>query len=221
MTWQYALVAIIGYFCGAIPSGVWIGKLTKGIDIRDYGSGKSGLTNSIRTLGLGPAIAVLVLDATKGAIPVLVARVFFDGAAIQAVAGIAAMVGHVWPVYIGFRGGRGVLVAFAATTVMMPLSGPIMIAIGLAIAVPFRYISLASVVGSGVMAGIIAALAFTDRVPESLRQPTAFGVFGVVAATMIVVLHRDNIQRLRAGTEPKFGEGGKRRAGPDPANSQP
>lgn len=215
MIWQFLLVALIGYLIGAIPSGVWVGKIVRGVDIRDYGSGKSGLTNSVRTLGYGPAIIVFVLDALKGAIPVLIARIFFDGAAIQAVAGVAAMVGHVWPVYIGFRGGRGVLVAFAATTAMMPLLGPLMIAIGLAIALPFGYISLASVVGSGVMAGIIVALALAGRVPP------AYAVFGVIAATMIAVLHRDNIQRLRSGTEPKFGQGGHRRPGPGPANSRP
>ncbi len=215
MTWQYLLVALLGYFFGAIPSGVWVGKAVRGIDIRDFGSGKTGLTNSIRTLGYGPAAAVFLIDVIKGAIPVLIARIFFDGAAIQAVAGVAAITGHVWPVYVGFRGGRGVLVAFAATTAMMPLLGPLMILIGLAIALPFRYISLASVVGSGVMAGIIAALALAGRVPP------AYAVFGVVAATMIVALHRDNIQRLRAGTEPKFGQGGQRRPGTGPANSRP
>lgn len=215
MIWQYVVIAVIGYLFGAIPSGVWVGKILRGVDIRDYGSGKTGLTNSVRTLGYGPAIFVFVLDVVKGAIPVLIARMFFDGAAIQAVAGVAAMVGHVWPVYIGFRGGRGVLVAFAATTAMMPLLGPLMIAIGLAIALPFGYISLMSVVGSGVMAGIIVALALAGRVPA------AYAVFGVIAATMIAVLHRDNIQRLRAGTEPKFGQGGNRRSGPGPANSRP
>jgi len=214
MIWQYLLVGLLGYLCGAIPSGVWVGRAAKGIDIRDYGSGKTGLTNCIRTLGYGPSAIVFVLDITKGAVPVLVARIFFDGAAIQAVAGVSAMIGHLWPVFVGFRGGRAVLVAFSATTVMMPLLGPIMIAIGLAIALPFGYISLASVVGSGVMAGIIVALALVGRVP------VAYAVFGVVAATTIVVMHRDNIQRLRAGTEPKFGQGGHRRPGPDPANSR-
>src|SRR5438309_240660 len=202
MIWHYIAIAILAYLIGAIPSGVWVGKLIKGIDIREYGSGKTGFTNSVRTLGRGPAIVVFVLDAVKGAVPVLIARIFFDGAPIQATAGVAAMAGHIWPVYIGFRGGRGVLVAFAATLAMMPLLGPLMIIIGLAIALPFRYISLMSVVGSGVMAGIIVALALAGRVPD------AYGVWGVVAATTIVVLHRDNIQRLRDGTEPKFGEGG-------------
>lgn len=212
MIWQYALVALVGYLFGAVPSGLWVGKIIRGIDIREYGSGKTGFTNSVRTLGVGPSVIVFIVDVVKGAVPVLVARIFFDGAAVQAVAGIAAMAGHIWPVYVGFRGGRGVLVAFAATTAMMPLLGPLMIAIGLAIALPFGYISLASIVGSGVMAGIIVALALAGRVPH------AYAVFGLVAATMIAVLHRDNIQRLRAGTEPKFGQGGRRRPGPGPAN---
>jgi glycerol-3-phosphate acyltransferase PlsY len=90
-----------------------------------------------------------------------------------------------------------------------------MIAIGLAIALPFGYVSLMSVVGSGVMAGIITALALGGRVP------VAFAVFGLTAATLIVALHRDNIQRLRAGTEPKIGKGGHRRPGPGAAKSNP
>lgn len=214
MSWQYLLVGCLAYLCGAIPSGLVVGKLVRGIDIRNYGSGKTGFTNSIRTLGTKPALVVFLLDALKGAAPVLFARIFFDGAAIQGVAGVGVMMGHVWPIFAGFRGGRGVLVAFAATTVMMPLLGPIMIGIGLAIALPFRYISLTSVVGSGVMAGIIVALAVVGRVPP------AFAIFGVVAATMIVALHRDNIQRLRAGTEPKFGERGHRPHETGPADSR-
>lgn len=204
----YLCVIVLGYLCGSIPSGLWVGKLLRGIDIREYGSGKTGFTNTVRTLGYGPAVLVFVLDVCKGALPVLVARLWLGDALPQALAGLAAMCGHVWPVFAGFRGGRAVLVAFAATTVMMPLLGPLMIAIGLLIALPFGYISLASVVGSGVMAGIIAALALLHRVP------LAFGGWGVTAATMIVVLHRDNIDRLRKGTEPKFGHGGHRRSNP-------
>lgn len=205
IVWQCAAIALLGYLCGSVPSGLWVGKLLRGIDIREYGSGKTGFTNTVRTLGYRPALLVLVIDVVKGGLPVLVAKLLLHDAAPQAVAGVAAMVGHVYPLFARFRGGRAVLVAFSATTVMMPLLGPLMIGIGLAIAVPFGYISLASVAGSGVMAGIIVGLALLGRVP------TAFAVFGAVAATMIVVLHRDNIQRLREGTEPKFGHGGRRR----------
>lgn len=208
MIGQFAAIAVLGYLCGSIPSGLWIGKLLRGIDIREYGSGKTGFTNTVRTLGVGPAVLVLLIDVAKGGLPVLVAKLLFHDASPQAVAGVAAMAGHIYPVFAGFRGGRAVLVAFAATTVMMPLLGLLMIGIGLAIALPFGYISLASVAGSGVMAGIIVGLALLGRVP------IAFAVFGVVAATMIVALHRDNIQRLREGTEPKFGQGGHRRPGP-------
>lgn len=201
-------IALVGYLCGSIPAGLWLGKALRGIDIRDYGSGKTGFTNTARTLGYGPAVLVMLLDLAKGAAPVLVAKLWLGDAAVETVAGVAAMAGHVWPVFAGFRGGRAVLVAFAATTAMMPLLGPLMIVIGLLIALPFGYISLASVVGSGVMAGIIVALALAHRVP------LAFGIWGLISATMIVVLHRDNIERLRNGTEPKFGHGGRARSKP-------
>jgi glycerol-3-phosphate acyltransferase PlsY len=205
---EFVAIAVLGYLCGSIQAGLWLGKALRGIDIREFGSGKTGFTNTARTLGYGPAILVMLIDLLKGAAPVLVAKLWLGDGSAQVVAGVAAMIGHIWPVFAGFRGGRAVLVAFAATTVMMPLLGPLMIVIGLLIALPFRYISLASVVGSGVMAGIIAALALAGRVP------VAFGVWGVVAATIIVVLHRDNIERLRNGTEPKFGQGGTRRSKP-------
>jgi glycerol-3-phosphate acyltransferase PlsY len=200
--------AIASYLLGSIPFGLLAGRLLKGVDIRDFGSGKTGMTNTLRTLGRGPAVAVFLMDMLKGVIPVLVAKLVSDDARLQVVGALAAIAGHDWPVYAGFRGGRGVSSSFGATLAMMPLLGIFVPFIGGVVLFPFRYVSLMSVVGTVVTAGIVLALSATNRVPG------AYAVFAVVAATLIVVLHRDNIGRLLAGTEPKIGQGGEKRAPP-------
>ena len=197
--------AIGGYLLGSIPTGLLLGRLVKGVDIRDYGSGKTGVTNTLRTLGPTAAAIVFVGDVLKGVIPVLLAKYVSDDARLQVVGALGAILGHDFPVYAGFRGGRGVATSFGATAAMMPLLAPFLPFIGGVILIPFRYVSLMSVLGAVVTALIVVALAATDRVPDS------YGVYAVIAATLIVVLHRENIMRLRAGTEPKIGQGGQRR----------
>src|SRR5260370_23763814 len=124
---QLVLVAIIGYLWGSIPAGYWMGKLLRGkdFDIRAYGSRKIGATNVLRTLGRVPALIVLVFDLLKGAGPTLVATLvpFFYGAGWgPTVAGLAALIGHCFPVFIGFKGGRGVLTGAGALLIISPLT---------------------------------------------------------------------------------------------------
>ncbi len=206
MSLALVVVAITGYLLGSIPTGLMVGRLVKGVDIRDYGSGKTGMTNTLRTLGRGPAITVLVVDLLKGAVPVLLARFLTDDARVQVAGALAAIAGHDWPVYAGFRGGRGVATTFGATVAMMPPLGLILPLIAGLVLLPFRYVSLMSVATTTLAAAIIVILAATDRVPN------AYGVFAVIAAALIVVLHRENIGRLLARTEPKLGQGGSKRA---------
>jgi len=214
MFWQYVVVAVVGYLMGAIPSGWLAGKLTRGIDIRDYGSGATGTANVLRTLGLWPALLVLAADILKAYVTVLATWYVFepyDGANtahnLQAVAGVAAIVGHDWPVYLGFRGGKGVAATYGAFAAMLffPLSVPGLLAAAVAIVLTFRYMSLMSV--TTVLMGGVAflGLALTGIVPY------AFAIFGGVASALVLLQHRENIQRLLAGTEPKIGEGGQRR----------
>lgn len=202
---DFIAFAVGAYLLGSIPTGVLVGRLIKGVDIRDYGSGKTGMTNTLRTLGVVPAVIVFIADALKGVIPVLIAKEVSPDAWLQVVAAVGAILGHDFPIFAGFRGGRGVATSFGATAAMMPLLAPLMPFIGGIILIPWRYMSLMSLLGSVVTALIVIALALTDRVPA------AYGVYAVIAAGLIVVLHRDNIVRLREGTEPKIGEGGERR----------
>ncbi len=205
MIGMFAAFVIGGYLLGAIPTGLVVGRALKGVDIREYGSGKTGTTNTLRTLGLGPAIVVLLVDMLKGVLPVLVAKLVTGDSRVEVAGALAAIIGHDWPAYAGFRGGRGVATSFGATVAMMPPLGLVLPLIGAAILYPFRYVSLMSILGSAITAVIVVLLAATGRVP------VAYAVFGVAAATLIVALHRSNIARLLAGTEPKLGQGGERR----------
>jgi len=214
MIWQYVVVAVAGYLMGAIPSGWLVGKLTRGIDIRDYGSGVTGTANVLRTLGLGPALLVLAADILKVYVTVLATWYIFEpyeGANtahnLQAVAGVAAIVGHDWPVYLGFRGGKGVAATYGAFAAMLffPLSVPGLLAAAVAIVLTFRYMSLMSVT-TVLMGGVVfLGLALAGVVPY------AFAIFGGVASALVLFQHRENIRRLVAGTEPKIGRGGQRR----------
>ncbi|MGH2599526.1 MAG: glycerol-3-phosphate 1-O-acyltransferase PlsY [Dehalococcoidia bacterium] len=198
---QVIAFAVCSYLLGSVSFGLVLGRLLRGIDIRDYGSGSAGATNTGRTLGLKAFIAVFVLDLLKGLIPVVIAKVVADDARLEVIAGLAAIIGHDFPIFHGFRGGRGIATSIGATIGMMPLVGLLIPFLAGVILIPFRYVSLMSVLGGVVTALIIVALAVTNRVPDS------YAVFAVIAAALIVWPHRGNITRRRAGTEPKLGQG--------------
>jgi glycerol-3-phosphate acyltransferase PlsY len=200
MEWEYLVAAAVGYLLGAVPAGYLAGRLTRGIDVRDYGSGKTGGTNVMRTLGLGAGVLVMVFDIAKGAVPVLIARAISGEPYVQVVAGMAAVVGHDWPVYLGFRGGRGVGSSAGALLAMNPLATLALVPIALAVVAVTRYMSLMSV-GTAVLAVVLfLALAIAGV------HPYAYAVFAGAAAALIIVLHRDNIERLLSGSERRIGE---------------
>lgn len=201
MTTSQAIAFAAGsYLFGSISWSILFGRLLKGIDIRQHGSGNAGTTNTLRMIGVKAAVAVFVLDFLKGMLPVLVAKLVSDDARLQVVAAVAAILGHDFPIYYNFRGGRGVATSVGATAGMMPLLGPVMPLVAGVILIPTRYVSLMSVLGTVVTALIVFALAATDRVPD------AYAVYAVIAVALILWQHRPNISRLLAGTEPKLGE---------------
>ena len=203
--WAFPVVAAAGYLSVSVPSGLIMGRQTRGIDIRDFGSGKTGFTNALRSLGWKGALPVFVADLAKGALPVVLARLISDEPYVQTVAGLAAVVGHDWPLFAGFRGGRGVAAAFGALLAMAPPVALVLMPTGLAIAIVSRYMSLMSISGGVLTAAVLVALAVAGL------EPWAYAVYGALAGGLIVVLHRENIRRLLAGTEPKIGRGGGRR----------
>lgn len=198
----YVVSIALGYVLGSIAWGLIVGYLFTGKDIRAYGSGKTGTTNVLRTAGKLAAGLVLVADVAKGAAPALVGRLLFDDPGAGAVGAIAAMVGHVWPVFSGFRGGRGVATAFGGALGLAPLFSLAFPLYAAVIVGATRYVSLMSVVA--------APLAGATLVGAWLAGWTdgASAGYAVAAVALIEYTHIPNIRRLLAGTEPKIGRGG-------------
>ncbi|HUP32436.1 MAG TPA: glycerol-3-phosphate 1-O-acyltransferase PlsY [Gaiellaceae bacterium] len=189
-----ALVVLGGYLLGSMPFGYWLVRLVKGEDIRKAGSGNIGATNVWRAYGKAYGIPIVVLDVAKGLVPALVGTLLV-GELTGVVAGGAAMLGHWRPLFLRFKkGGKTVAAAGGTFFGVAPLLGIIGLAIWIAVFVLSRYASLASIVTA-------LALPFVGLV---LGEPWPVIAFAAIAAVAVVVLHRANIARLRAGTESRF-----------------
>lgn len=210
---QLVLVALIGYLWGSIPTGYWLGKLLRGkdFDVRAYGSHKIGATNVLRTLGKWPAAVVFIFDLSKGLLPTLVGiyvSFFFVDGWGPAVAGLAALLGHCFPVFIGFKGGRGVMTCSGAALLLSPLTFVVSMMIALGTIAIWRYVSLGSVIGCA-CAMACGVLFYVVGLPDphffaSLSLPAA--LYLVVGPGLVILFHHDNIGRLLAGNERKIGQ---------------
>ena len=204
---EYLGVIIGSYLIGSIPWGLVVGRL-KGIDIREYGSGNIGSTNILRTLGTKFGAIVLIADVLKGVIAVLLARYIIETPTGEMAAGFAAIAGHDWSLFLKFKGGRGVATSLGALLPMaMPaplaaVSGPVVFLLIVALT---RYVSLGSLLGSVSAVATMAVFMALDRVSWE------YLVYIVVAVTLIIFQHRDNIKRLASGMEGKLGQKGGRR----------
>lgn len=193
----------LAYLAGALPFSYLIVRLLRGVDIRTVGSGNAGATNVLRAAGRGPALLALVLDACKGAAMVLLARALGSAPPLVAAVAVAAVVGHVYPVFLGFRGGKGVATAAGTLGALVPWATAVALLVFVLLVAATRYVSLGSVVAAvlfplllvaGRVSGCLAAEAF----PALLAA--AFAI-----AALVLWKHRDNLRRLRAGTESKLG----------------
>lgn len=200
------LVVLGGYLLGSVPAGLIAGRLVRGVDVRDFGSGKTGFTNTLRTLGPVPAVLVVLFDIAKGAALVIVGRALTDEAWAPALGGIAAVAGHNWPLFAGFRGGRGVATSFGGFLAIAPLAALIAIGAGVAILAATRYVSMMSMVGTALG---LAAMVLWVANGWLACQYLAFGVAVTVA---VELSHLGNLRRVLQGTEPRLGQGGAPRA---------
>ncbi|WP_432822674.1 glycerol-3-phosphate 1-O-acyltransferase PlsY [Trichloromonas sp.] len=191
----FIVLTVLAYLIGAIPCGVVLTRLCGKEDIRQAGSGNIGATNVYRVAGRGLGIATLVGDALKGVIPTLVAS-NLDSFSITQVAIVAAatFLGHLYPVYLGFKGGKGVATALGIFIVLSPKSVLLALLVFIALLWKWRYISLGSISA----AAVIPFLAFYFEGSFPLFLAALF------IAGMVIVRHRANIERLRNGTENKF-----------------
>jgi glycerol-3-phosphate acyltransferase PlsY len=194
-----ALVVAVAYLLGSIPFAFLAGR-ARGVDLRTVGSGNLGAANVFRTLGRDMGIAVMAADILKGVVAVVIARLLTDDP-WPAIAAAAAMAGHVFPMWLRFKGGKGVAVAGGAVIALMPLVALILFGIWIAIVATTRYTSLASITG---------ALAATP-LAWALGEPLSTIIFAAAGAAALLFLHRSNIRRLLRGEENRIELGRARR----------
>lgn len=222
---KFAAVIIIGYLLGSIPFGALIGKRVAKVDVTQYGSGKTGATNVLRTAGKKAAAMVLILDASKGVFAVVFAGLIVGrdflvvgnfGLGVltaQCLAALAGMAGHNWSVFLKFRGGRGVATFFGGLVALSPvvaLFGGEVLIIGVGLS---RFASLGSIAG--------AVGAYTILVPLTILNgfPIEYLIYALIGTVAIIVMHRDNIVRLINGRERKLGEAVEKIAPPSSEES--
>ncbi len=192
------------YLLGSIPTGLWLGRLVAGVDVREEGSHKTGATNVQRVVGLRAGVAVAALDVLKGVIVVLAVQAVTHDAYIAAVAGVIAVAGHIWPVFAGFDGGRGVSTTAGAILALAPLPFLGAFLVMALIILLTRYVSLGSVASAYALGPLGAAC--LGRSPES----DAVLLVALGAGGLVALKHADNVHRLLRGEERRLG--GKRPA---------
>jgi len=193
--WKYALVACIGYLLGSIPVGLVIVRLARGIDIRTVGSGRTGGTNAYRAAGLAAGVSTGLGDAAKGLLAVWLTHLLVPGAGAAVLAGLAAIAGHNWSVFLGFRGGAGTAANLGALLGLSPATFLLGLVAGALAMIASRIASVASLSVSIVAALVLPVLIL-------LRwHPAPYLLYGIGQLILVVVALLPNIQRLRRGTE--------------------
>lgn len=194
------IAVIIAYLLGSISFSYIFTKWIKKIDIREHGSGNAGATNTLRILGVGPAIAVLLLDMLKGVVAVIIAISMTDSELIHTLAGLLVIVGHNWPIFHGFRGGKGVATTIGVLAYLMFIPTLIGAAIAILTIAITRYVSLGSLL-------FMIATTFLTIVFQNVYDFSVYHIYLAIAATILSFWkHRANISRLVKGEENKLGK---------------
>lgn len=200
---EHIVYIIVAYLLGSVPSAVWIGQIFYGIDVREYGSGNAGATNTFRVLGKKAGIPVLLIDIFKGYCAVnlpLFFGAYIQGSValvnLQLAIAVAALLGHIFPLYVGFRGGKGIATLLGivlAVDLYAALSAIVVFILVLSIS---KYVSLSSMIASIVFPVVIIVIEKT--------QITSLVVFSLFIAIMVLITHQKNIERLMRGEESKI-----------------
>ena len=207
------VIIILSYLAGSIPTAIIAGKLIMKDDIRNYGSGNAGASNVYRIMGWKPALFVVLVDIGKGTLATLVISKIGAGAipleetTVRIMAGAAAIVGHVWTVFAGFRGGKGVGTAFGVLVALAPVASLVSFAVWLILVVTIRIVSVGSLA-----AGLVFPLTLLlQRTFWDSELPSSLLIMGVVLGLLVFFTHRSNIGRLVRGEENRFEYGKKGR----------
>jgi len=204
---KFIVTMIIGYLLGSIPFGLIVSKLTKGVDVRQYGSGKTGATNVMRAAGTKFGALTIALDVAKAAVAVMLAKlvvgsdvislgtVLLNWQVAQVVTGMAVLAGHSWSVFAKFKGGRGVTTFFGTMFAIYPPAALVGTEVWAAVALHSRHMS------SGSILGIIATWCLMIPLTIAYDLPPIYLAYALAAMGLVIYQHRDNIKRLRQGTE--------------------
>jgi glycerol-3-phosphate acyltransferase PlsY len=197
------IVVLTAYLLGSIPSSVWIGKIFYGIDVREHGSGNAGTTNTIRILGYKAGIPVFIIDALKGWFAVFLTKIVFGyfpsiemPEYMSLIAAVAVVLGHIFPVFAGFRGGKGVATLLGVGFGLIPIPALIALGIFMVVLLCFGYVSLASITAAVTLPFITYFFVMPGKLLLLLLT--------IAVAIFIPITHRQNIKRLLNGTENKF-----------------
>lgn len=196
------ILVILAYLIGSIPTSVWISKAIFNIDIRDYGSGNPGATNTFRVLGSKWGSIVMIVDVTKGAIAtslyILIPYYLTNELArtnFMIVLGLASVIGHIFPIWAGFRGGKGVATILGMALAIQPIVALICLLVFLFTLLTTRFVSLSSLI-AGVAFMVLILFIFNEK-------ETMYRLFAIIVALMVIITHQKNISRLLNGTENK------------------
>ena len=200
---EYLILVPVAYLIGSVPFGLLATRLAQGVDVRNYGSGKTGMTNVLRIAGVRAGVVVLVLDVLKGALAVVIAKLVWDSPGLNAAAGLSTLLGHLWPVFIGFRGGRGTAPGLGALIALSPPAGLAAAVVGLPLLAASRYVSLGSISGATTGAATLLILSLVGF------HPSIYVLYGGLGGTLVLAKHHDNIRRLLTGQERKLGQTGE------------
>lgn len=199
-------IAVLSYLLGSVNFGIIVSKALKKDDVRSHGSGGAGMTNVLRTYGKGPAALTAIGDFIKAVIAILLSRLIFQRFGITFldagyIAGLFVIIGHVYPVFFGFRGGKGVITTLGVMLLVNPPVFLIIIIIFVPIVFIAKIVSLASVLGA------ITYPILTFILAKIMNQPALFStLFAAIYMVIVLIMHRSNIKRLLSGTEYKFGQ---------------
>ena len=204
----FLVLMLVAYLLGSIPTGKVVVKRAKGVDIQDYGSGNIGAANVLRVAGPKASGLVLIVDIFKGMLPVLLAKWLLVSPIGQVMVGTAAIVGHIWPVFHGFKGGKGVLTAVGSLLALAPLAALAAMITGGGIMSKSRYSSLGSLAGTIVGAICLVLLIMAGK------KPSGYLLHALISTLVVVATHRENIQRLLAGKENRLASGSAKKRRP-------
>lgn len=200
------VMILLSYLVGSFPTSIIVGKLLRGIDIREHGSGNAGGTNVFRVLGPGPGIFVMAFDVFKGfAATFWISRLAagtLDSGLLMLMAGCAAIIGHIWTVFAGFRGGKGVGTAAGMMLALYPAALGICLLVFLLVFLLTRIVSVSSMSGAVALPIVLTIFRYVLHIPVK----NSLYVFSFFAAALIIFTHRSNIKRLLNGTENRFGK---------------